>query len=872
MRTSADPLNYEANPRPSGRIIVKRVINCAIMFVICSGGFWDACNDGPKTRTRASMPDTFLNVVTDQWVFALAGDGVTVIVDTTTNNTRGRTLPTDIDYIAAIQPGRYDSAILANNFNATYAFDYSIRATGSPRSALLTIDIDPSAKPGIYMHEIDIEGLELSRGIGTSFTVNFPPLLGVVVIATGGAVKTGTVQKLAAGLHHSLALLDDGTVWAWGHNEYGQLGDGTTIDRTVPVPVQGFTGPVIDIDAGDRNSMALQQNRQAFTWGDNDREQLGRARTFTPPTSSCPNGHPNSDKRETSFSIARNVIENLFASGCDFRVVDIADVIGIAAGKDHSLILRSTGEVWSLGDNRNGELGRTPLDSSGDPMQSAVLPRRINSVFGRVTAISAGSDFSLGLLADGTVIGWGRNSVRQLGFNTPRDWFTAINVPFIGDVQLLRAGDSFAVANVSGESGFRGWGSNGFGQLGDGTTAIQDRPQPTATHLPISQLAPGSFHTISVLPDGQVWAWGSNAFGQMGGASAIADQTFPVRVPVPAVVSGIAGGGQHSLARDHLCGTVYSWGRNFYGQLGHSPAMQFRERPLPVYGLGELNIDSTCSVGLNVFQSDGGSVTTDLPGFDAPGCEGICSTEFGVGEVVAVTAIPSPGFNFLGWRGDCAETARGPVALLAMTESKNCFVDYGQLEIVNQPPTARFSFTPATPLINDQVDFDGNASTDDGAIVMYEWDFTDDGVIDTTGATSMFTYTVAGDYTARLRVTDDGGLTDETTQSVAVGDPGGGTPTFFSITVEFGGNSTGIVNVNPPNIDLPSVVFCAGTTCVIDNLAEGDSHVLTATATGATSFFAGWDVAECDSTDPNAGTCTIVLDGDRTVTAEFFSE
>ncbi|KFA90063.1 hypothetical protein Q664_30795, partial [Archangium violaceum Cb vi76] len=125
---------------------------------------------------------------------------------------------------------------------------------------------------------------------------------------------------LAAGSSHSLALDADGTLWAWGYNAYGQLGDGTTRNRSFPVKAVGL-GKVKAVATGRMHSLALGKDATVWAWGDNMAGQLGQD-----PGNFMPNPTP------------------ALVSG-------LTDVVAIATGESHSLALREDGTVWGWGDN-----------------------------------------------------------------------------------------------------------------------------------------------------------------------------------------------------------------------------------------------------------------------------------------------------------------------------------------------------------------------------------------------------------------------------------------------------------------------------------------------------------------------------------------
>src|SRR6266702_1411277 len=189
-----------------------------------------------------------------------------------------------------------------------------------------------------------------------------------------------TVTAVAAGEEHSLALLANGTVVAWGDNREGQLGDGSTRTSAVPVPVPGLSG-VAAIAAGSLFSLALLTNGTVMAWGDNESGQLGVG-------------------RQVSLRVVPTA------------VAKITGITAIAAGEEHSVALLSDGSVWVWGGNGEFQLARRNGFPGG--IGQSNVPLRVPGL-GKAKAIAAGGSFSLAVLAGGRVRGWGDNAFGQLG-------------------------------------------------------------------------------------------------------------------------------------------------------------------------------------------------------------------------------------------------------------------------------------------------------------------------------------------------------------------------------------------------------------------------------------------------------------------------
>jgi alpha-tubulin suppressor-like RCC1 family protein len=335
------------------------------------------------------------------------------------------------------------------------------------------------------------------------------------------------VMSIAANGHHSQALRSDGTVWAWGSNYWGELGDGTWTSRPAPVRVVGLNG-VIAIAAGPHHVLAVQNNGTVWSWGYNGRGQLG----------------------DGSFGYSR---------ATPVRVHGLNDVTAVAAGEDHSLALKNDGTVWAWGENRSGQLGDGTTNGRLTPVQVHGLSE--------VTAVAAGKDHSLALRADGTVWAWGAHYWGQLGVEpsercgdppyvcgrTPAkingiEEISAISSTFGHNLALKRDGTVWA------------WGFNSYGQLGDGTRTNRPTPVQVTGVSDATVIAAGGEHSLALLSDGTARAWGINQFGELGASTGSACPRNPgdaggtpcslTPVPVSGLtdVSLLGAGYAHSLA------------------------------------------------------------------------------------------------------------------------------------------------------------------------------------------------------------------------------------------------------------------------------------------------------------------------------------
>jgi alpha-tubulin suppressor-like RCC1 family protein len=255
------------------------------------------------------------------------------------------------------------------------------------------------------------------------------------------------VTQVAAGTGFSLALRSDGTVWAWGGNWIGQLGHGTTSDHELaPVQVTGLTG-VTKISAGAGFSLALRSNGTVWAWGDNRYGELGNGTTVS---SSVPvkvaglsyatgiaAGYDAAVATQTNGISAISSVwtwggnssgqlgdGTLTGHSTPERVAGINNVYfaGVTAGLWTAAVLGTDGSVWSWGNDTAGQLGNAPASSP--------VTRPVNTIAAgsRITQLSAGWGHMLALRSDGTVLAWGSNTGGQLGIGS--------TVPVAGPVQV----------------------------------------------------------------------------------------------------------------------------------------------------------------------------------------------------------------------------------------------------------------------------------------------------------------------------------------------------------------------------------------------------------------------------------------------------
>lgn len=569
----------------------------------------------------------------------------------------------------------------------------------------------------------------------------------IVVVPTDATPTAGRVVGISTSATHSLALLDDGSIWAWGRNTFGQLGDGSLIDRQVPVQVQGLGSAAVAVAAGGRHSLAILADGTIWGWGDNGTEQVQWEGAFGDPD---------------ALYVTPVQLRDIGHNGGFFD-----DPVAVAAGKAHSVLLNAGGAVRAWGSNDSGQLGQPP------GISNAIRP----NVPLEVAAIAAGGEHTVVVGTDGSAWGWGQSDSGQLGaaVATPHQG-QPIDIAFLPPVAGVGLGENHTLL-ILPDGSVRGLGRNHSSELGDGSLITPTGPPVQPPHLLNVQAIDGGWiHSLALEVNGSVFAWGSNDFGQASDSANMTVpsslgqilQLVPQRVTTLPPCAAIAAGGRHSLAVASNCGSVLSFGDDYHGQLGTGTIRTTRARPEPVYGLGE-NLPG-CRKQLGLFSRGAAGTITATTGqgtlVDAADCSAGCVASTPLGEVVTLTAVPAPGALFMGWSGNCSGSQ--PSIQVTMDRSRHCLARFAA------PPVAQFSMDPDPAAPNTiLVVADASASTDaDGRIVSYEWDVGDDGTIDEVGVLPLLS--VSPPVPIRLRVTDNDGLTGEVVKTLGVVGSGGG--------------------------------------------------------------------------------------------------
>ena len=368
-------------------------------------------------------------------------------------------------------------------------------------------------------------------------TVSSFNFVGTNVVATnvGGAV-TLTIEP---------PIVYNNSAWSWGENNCGQLGDNTTVNKSSPVSVVGGFTDWCQLALGGKHGVALRTNGTAWSWGYNGQGRLGD---------------------NTTVNKSSPVI--VVGGFTDWRQV--------AAGNPTTSGIRTNGTAWAWGVNTGGQLGDNTTDNKSSPV----------SVVGGFTdwcQISASTSHSAAVRTNGTLYAWGNNLYGRLGDNTTVDKSSPISVigGFTDWCQVSGAQNNSLALRQNGTAW--GWGSNGYGILGDNTVVSKSSPVSVVGGFTNwCQISAGFSHSLAVRTNGTAWAWGRNATGQLGDNSTV-NKSSPV-----SVVGGftdwcqVATGIRFSFGL-RTNGTAWAWGVASEGRLGDNTTVD-KSSPVSIAG------------------------------------------------------------------------------------------------------------------------------------------------------------------------------------------------------------------------------------------------------------------------------------------------
>ena len=288
--------------------------------------------------------------------------------------------------------------------------------------------------------------------------------------------------EVGGGVDWSLGLDSDGKAWTWGFNDRGQLGDGTNTTRYIPILVSD-TIEFQKISTGDKTCIGIDKDGKLWSWGSGTYGALGNGHAFT----------------QTAYHIktpTRMLVED--------------DFIDVSMGLNHGAAIDVNGDIWTWGYNTTGQLGHGNTTNNGTPTRIVTSTKWSKVACGRL--------HTLALDLEGNLWGWGRNNNGQLGLgltvssrttpgqlNNGQKW-TELSAGFNNSLGIDSTGDLWV------------WGNGSFGELGrgDGVTGFIRSPENLSGGRKYKAIGTGVYSSYAMDVDSNIWTTGYNAFGQLG--------------------------------------------------------------------------------------------------------------------------------------------------------------------------------------------------------------------------------------------------------------------------------------------------------------------------------------------------------------------
>lgn len=401
--------------------------------------------------------------------------------------------------------------------------------------------------------------------LGTAVAVVVLAVAMFIGLSKNGSTEKITSEQIAVGEDHMLAVDAGGAVYAWGHNNKGELGNSNCDNQSKPVKAVKISGKVTQVAAGDELSFALCKDGDLYAWGDDTSYQMG-------------------DGDNTSRMEPKKVN---------------TDIAMIAAGTKHALAIDTSGALYVWGRNKNGALGVADSACDKKDEEGYACMSAPYKLMDNVAYIDAGDDYSMAITTDGTLYAWGYDEDGQLGLaktdstNSKGEAYQSKPAKVMDGIKMVSCGAKYMAFALKENGDLYGWGNNSVGSLGIKTvddTARSVQTTPKKLMSDVSYVDAGSAHAAVLKTNGDLYTFGVNNYHQIGikfgdGTYAIGQETIYYQSKPRKLaenVEAVAAGGFNTLYRSKD-GVLRSVGCNLYKQLGIGSEESDVKTPTAVY-------------------------------------------------------------------------------------------------------------------------------------------------------------------------------------------------------------------------------------------------------------------------------------------------
>jgi alpha-tubulin suppressor-like RCC1 family protein len=374
------------------------------------------------------------------------------------------------------------------------------------------LDVYPYLNPVMITPLLYGVGENSAGELGDNTVVNKSNAIQTIAFGANWKQVFASASNLS-GHSSSYGIKNDGTLWSWGNNTSGQLGDGTITHRSSPVQVIGTATTWSQVASNRSSAAGVKLDGTLWCWGSNTGSSSGALGDGTTVSKSSP--------------------VQTIAFGSTWKQCSV--------GANHTAAIKTDGTLWSWGFNAYGQLGDGTITHRSSPVQT--------TAFGTTwKQVSCGYKHTTAIKQDGTVWSWGLNTNGQLGDGTITHRSSPVQTTAFGTTWKIVSSSGLHTVAIKTDGTFWSWGQNANGQLGDGTLTHRSSPVQTTAFGINWKLCSGGYKTTAAIKtDGTLWSWGFNAYGQLGDGT-ITHRSSPVQTTAFGINwKQVSTGGLHTL-------------------------------------------------------------------------------------------------------------------------------------------------------------------------------------------------------------------------------------------------------------------------------------------------------------------------------------